>query len=123
MQRAFADRVDVRVGSFQAIADDASNADRNQPIRIIAVADDDLLRIEVSDSGPGVPEVMLDQIFEPFVTTKDSGTGLGLPMALRMIEAQGGALSLVQTTPYGDRGACFRIEFPIANEHDPGGAL
>jgi signal transduction histidine kinase len=113
----------LTLNAIQAIADDASNADRNEPIRIIAIADDDLLRIEVSDSGPGVPETMLDQIFEPFVTTKDSGTGLGLPMALRMIEAQGGALSLVQTTLYEDRGACFRIEFPIANQHDPGGAF
>ena len=60
-----------------------------------------------------------DQIFEPFVTTKDTGTGLGLPMALRMIEAQGGVLRLVSAEPDREHGAHFRIEFQTAGEDAP----
>lgn len=80
-------------------------------IQVRASHAEDLLCIEVADSGPGIPELLRDQVFEPFVTTKDYGTGLGLPMAMRMIEAQGGRLSLAASGPLS--GACFRIEFPV----------
>ncbi|HJN76832.1 MAG TPA: sensor histidine kinase [Myxococcota bacterium] len=48
----------------------------------------------VEDDGPGVPEELREQIFEPFFTTKAWGTGLGLAMARRLVEADGGTLSL-----------------------------
>lgn len=72
------------------------------------------VRIDVRDDGPGVPVELAEQIFEPFVTTRPSGTGLGLPMALRLIEAHGGKLALVPGAGLGPggRGACFRIEIP-----------
>jgi signal transduction histidine kinase len=50
------------------------------------------LRVEVSDSGPGIPEDQLAQLFTPFFTTKPAGTGLGLVLCQRIIALHGGRL-------------------------------
>lgn len=72
------------------------------------------LVVELADSGQGISEENQSQIFEPFFTTKSSGTGLGLAMALKVVEAHHGTLQVVQgegTGPEG-RGACFQIRVP-----------
>jgi signal transduction histidine kinase len=61
------------------------------------------------DSGPGVPEDRRDNIFEPFFSTKDGGTGLGLTVSYNIVTAHGGALDLVNTS---EPGACFRLFLP-----------
>ena len=52
------------------------------------------LEISVRDTGPGIEEEHLDTIFVPFFTTKTGGTGLGLPICQRIIEAHGGELDV-----------------------------
>ena len=59
--------------------------------------------ISVSDSGPGVPEEEREQVFEPFHTTKEEGTGLGLPIARRIVTEHGGTLTLTQAKGGGAR--------------------
>ncbi len=49
---------------------------------------------EVRDRGPGVPEGLRARIFQPFFTTREKGSGLGLPLARKIVEAHGGALAL-----------------------------
>ena len=53
---------------------------------------DGWVRLSIADTGPGIPAVMSDRIFEPFATTKAAGTGMGLAMSRSMIEAQGGRI-------------------------------
>ncbi|MEP6991760.1 MAG: HAMP domain-containing sensor histidine kinase [bacterium] len=66
-------------------------------------------RILVADDGPGVPRDMRSRIFEPGVSTKSSGWGIGLSLARRIVEeSHGGTLRLVPT----DRGASFEIILP-----------
>ncbi len=67
------------------------------------------LVLEVSDHGPGVPAGDRDKIFEPFHTGKTHGTGLGLPVARRIVEQHGGALTVLDA-PGG--GALFRVAIP-----------
>ena len=57
--------------------------------------------VDVTDTGPGVPEELRQRIFDPFFTTKESGlgTGLGLPTARRIAEMHGGGLDLVEAEP------------------------
>lgn len=50
--------------------------------------------IEIRDSGPGIPEEIRERLFEPFVTTRPGGTGLGLPISLRIIEGHSGKLRI-----------------------------
>jgi signal transduction histidine kinase len=52
-----------------------------------------MARIAVLDSGPGVPPDLLPRIFDPYFSTHDTGTGLGLPIARRIAEEHGGEIS------------------------------
>lgn len=72
--------------------------------------------VEVVDTGPGVSPADAERIFEPFFTTKSSGTGLGLPMAARVVRAHGGLIEIVQGQGAGKDGvgARFRVRLPIA---------
>ncbi|WP_236588280.1 two-component system sensor histidine kinase NtrB [Tumebacillus amylolyticus] len=61
---------------------------------------DGLVRIDIRDSGPGIPHYMLDRIFDTFFTTKDTGTGLGLPICQRLVNDLGGKIQ-VTSKGYG----------------------
>jgi len=66
-------------------------------------------RIVVEDDGPGISQEVAKTLFEPFVTTKAKGTGLGLAISLKLAEAMGGTLSLIDCDN-GSDGACFMVE-------------
>ena len=66
--------------------------------------------INFIDNGPGIPDSIIDKLFSPFATTKTSGTGLGLPVNMQIIQNFGGYLK-AQNNFFG--GACFQIELPI----------
>ncbi|NNG13127.1 MAG: ATPase, partial [Halobacteria archaeon] len=66
-------------------------------------------QLDIIDNGPGIAADMTDQIFEPFYTTKSSGTGLGLYLARELCEINNGRLSY---HPAAEGGSCFRITFP-----------
>lgn len=71
------------------------------------------LAVEIADTGPGIPEKTRKNLFQPFMTTKHNGTGLGLPTSAKLIEAHGGELTC---TPEPGTGACFRVVLPKNNE-------
>jgi signal transduction histidine kinase len=74
-----------------------------------------VVRIRVSDDGPGIPESEREQIFEPFFTTRQRGTGLGLAIVKRRIRELGGSISL--ESPIADgRGTRFEITVPVTAE-------
>jgi signal transduction histidine kinase len=66
--------------------------------------------VSVTDTGDGIPEDILPRIFDPYFTTKTKGAGLGLPIARRIVEAHGGALTAESKV---GQGTCFKITFPI----------
>jgi two-component system nitrogen regulation sensor histidine kinase GlnL len=67
------------------------------------------LQIEIEDNGSGIPEELQDYIFEPFISGKQSGSGLGLAMVASVVADHGGAIS-VDTSPAG---TCFTVNLPI----------
>ena len=79
------------------------------PVRVTVRVTSGALAIEVADKGPGVPPAERDKIFEPFFTGKTQGTGLGLAVAHRVVEAHGGTID-VADAPGG--GALFRVIIP-----------
>lgn len=75
-------------------------------IEVAVAGDRDSVAVTVADHGPGVPAEIRDQVFEPYVTTKPEGTGLGLALVRQTVEAHGGAITLSET-PGG--GATFTV--------------
>jgi signal transduction histidine kinase len=67
------------------------------------------IKLDVRDDGPGIPEIYLNRLFEPFFTTRDGGTGYGLYLAAEIVKEQGGRLT-ASNNPEG--GACFTIWLP-----------
>jgi signal transduction histidine kinase len=75
------------------------------------------IAFHVIDDGAGFPPGAVERLFEPFYTTKPLGTGLGLVIAKKMIEAHGGALMLAPHTP---NGVDARIELPLLQNRREG---
>lgn len=69
------------------------------------------LIIDVADTGAGIPSEIREKLFEPFVTSKATGSGLGLSLSREIVEAHGGKLELVEQDP-GTTGSRFRITLP-----------
>jgi len=74
------------------------------------------VEIEVSDRGEGIAERDLEHIFDLYYTTKEGGSGLGLPLALRAIDLHQGSIK-VQSRP--GAGTTFRIRLPLGSEAKP----
>jgi two-component system, LuxR family, sensor kinase FixL len=80
-----------------------------------APGDGDIVEISVADTGPGIAPEVAERLFQPFVTTKPHGMGVGLSICRSIVEAHGGALI---ATPNPAGGAIFRFTLP----HGPGDA-
>ena len=83
----------------------------------------DGVEVRICDTGPGIPSELKEQIFNPFVTTKKSGVGLGLSIVSKIVDGHHGSVRIEDATnPSGDganRGACFVIFLPAASEVRP----
>lgn len=91
----------------------AATAPRAPTIQTRAWTEGPRVVIEVADDGPGVPADIASTIFDPLVTARAGGTGLGLALARRVVAAHGGTIALV-TNATGASGATFRIELPVS---------
>ncbi|MBS3763063.1 MAG: PAS domain S-box protein [Planctomycetes bacterium] len=74
---------------------------------------DGKVTIEIQDSGCGLTEEQQEHLFEPFYTTKETGTGLGLPVTYGIIERHGGE---IEAESEKGQGATFRISLPLTEE-------
>ncbi|HLQ59956.1 MAG TPA: ATP-binding protein [Gemmatimonadales bacterium] len=75
---------------------------------------DGLVHLRVADTGPGIPDEIVQSVFTPFFTTKEpgKGTGLGLSITYSIVESHGGQITLEPRTSRG--GAAFRVDLPPA---------
>ena len=96
---------------------EASN-DAKLPIKIelsyslVLQNDTDWLELKVCDQGPGIPDNMIDSLFEPYATNKPKGTGLGLAIVKKIIEEHQGIVWAENQSPDG---ACIIIRLPLGN--------
>jgi signal transduction histidine kinase len=67
----------------------------------------------VKDNGPGIPREMREKIFDPFFTTRSKGTGLGLPIVLKIVLAHKGLLKFDSD----EKGTCFTVHLPAPGEN------
>jgi signal transduction histidine kinase len=87
-----------------------ASAPRAPTIVTRASAREGRVTVDVVDDGPGVPQHIAARVFEPLVSARPGGTGLGLALARRIAAAHGGSVTLVSGGP----GATFRLELPGA---------
>jgi signal transduction histidine kinase len=77
----------------------------------------------VSDTGPGIPEAVVENIFDPFFTRRTGGTGLGLALVQRAVEAHGGAIFVDNGAAGSGTGAIFTLYLPahpVSGAPNPG---
>jgi len=74
------------------------------------------VELRLTDSGPGVPEELREEIFNPFVTTKKTGVGLGLSIVSKIVDGHHGSIH-VENAPAG--GAIFTLFFPLEEAYEP----
>jgi signal transduction histidine kinase len=75
------------------------------------MVDDTAVSVSVLDNGTGIPEALLGKIFDPYVTTKTKGSGLGLMVVRRIIQSHGGT---IQCASHEGEGTCFTVRLPRA---------
>jgi len=68
--------------------------------------------VTVRDTGPGIADAVMGEIFKPFVTTRKKGTGLGLATVQRIMHAHGGSVSAAN---HPEGGAVFTLSLPLVN--------
>ena len=91
----------------------ASQASGGRKVEVATEVRDGLCYIQVLDRGPGIPPEVRDRIFEPFFTTKSGGTGLGLPIVKRLMDAQGGSVSV---SPRDGGGTIAEVVLPLRQD-------
>lgn len=79
-------------------------------LRVVLDCDDTHISARVSDTGKGIPEKNLPNIFDPFFTSKSRGSGLGLSVVLRIVKTYKGKIEVEQTS---DKGTTFRVTLPL----------
>lgn len=117
--RIVADRMLIEQVIFNLISnamealDGMDSAERRLRIKVTRGAE--TIAISVCDNGPGIPTELGERIFEPFVTSRREGLGMGLAICRSIVEAYGGALT-VASTP--GEGATFTFTLPITGEEE-----
>jgi len=87
----------------------------SRELMIATRAIEDEIEVSVADTGPGIAPELADRLFQPFVTTKKTGMGLGLSICREIVEAHHGRLT-VAARPTG--GTIFRLTLPMANQDE-----
>ena len=82
-------------------------------LRITASNNEGKLRIHFQDDGPGIPPQLAERVFEPFYTTKATGTGLGLLISQKIAQEHGGSLTIGNME---EKGACVIVTLPLLTE-------
>lgn len=118
---AYADKVQIQ----QVILNLARNAieamadgERRELVLATGLRDRKTAIVSVTDTGSGIEPEIAAQLFQPFITTKEEGLGVGLSVCRTIVEAHGGQI-WVEENPGG--GAAFRFTLPIAEEKGDGG--
>ncbi len=98
---------------FNLILNALDAAPEGGELKISAGAAENGIELVFQDNGPGIPADRRENIFEPFFSTKEGGTGLGLTVSYNIVTAHGGTLDLIDGP---GSGACFRLFLPMGDK-------
>jgi signal transduction histidine kinase len=103
------------VNAAQAIADVVGTSGARGRILVRSARDGDHVRVDIHDTGCGIPDAIRERIFDPFFTTKEVGRGSGQGLAIAhsvVVDKHGGSLTFDSTV---GKGSVFTIRLPIAD--------
>lgn len=103
------DKIKLNQAILNVIKNALEVSQKNDTVEI-TVDNDDMVCIKVQDQGKGIFTEDKERIFTPYFTTKRGGTGLGLAQARKIMEAHGGSLTVISTSP---KGTVFGLTLPI----------
>jgi len=109
--------LNLMLNAFSAMSDTGLAGARRLVVRTNSIDGSNVL-VEVQDSGTGIAADKLESIFDPFITSKREGLGMGLSICRSIIERHGGTISAANNP---DRGATFSITLPVAPDVVPSG--
>ena len=118
VEMVLADRVQIQqvlLNLIRNAMDAMEESTKRNLVISVAPADDKTVRISVADSGSGISPEIAQQLFQPFVTTKKEGMGVGLSISRTIIDAHGGRI-WVEPNPTG--GTIFNFTLAVVNEGD-----
>ena len=98
--------INLMLNSIQAMA-------QGGELIVSTAASEETLRLSIADTGCGMTEDQVKNVFEPFYTTKSQGLGLGMSFASKIIEMHGGAVSVES---HVNRGTSISIALPVEGE-------
>ncbi len=110
LPRILLDRAQLKQAFYNVIKNALQAMRSGGILRIRTEADDAHVTISFVDSGHGIAPEQIGQLFEPYFTTKQNGTGLGLMIVQRIVREHGGTIEVESDR---DRGTTFRIKLPI----------
>jgi len=112
LQQAF---LNIIINAEQAIGADGGKIETKTSLKRTTEPPGKVVRVEIRDTGPGIPPEVVSRVFEPFYTTKEvgKGTGLGLAITYGIIQEHGGQIT-VSNHPEG--GAVFIVQLPVEAE-------
>lgn len=115
--RVVVDRIQIQQVIVNLVRN-AVDAMHGQPRRLLSVSTsvgDDMATVTIADTGPGLDPAAAEKLFQPFVTTKSSGMGVGLSISRTIVEAHGGR---IWTESASGQGAVFHFTVPLAPESE-----
>lgn len=118
----FADKVQIQqvlLNLLRNAIEAVTNHERRELVISTRPSDDDMVEVSVADTGTGISANISAQLFQPFITTKAQGMGVGLSISRTIIEAHGGR---IWTEPNPGGGAVFRFTLRQATKEDIGDA-
>ncbi len=104
--------LNLMLNAFSAMSGTGLDGARRLVVRTNSIDESNVL-VEVQDSGPGIAAEKLESVFDPFITSKPEGLGMGLSICRSIIERHGGKISAANNP---DRGAKFSIVLPVTRE-------
>ena len=102
--------------AYEAMQDKDQGGTLRVDVQPASENDREGVQLRLADSGPGVPEELREEIFNPFVTTKKTGVGLGLSIVSKIVDGHHGSIH-VENAPEG--GAVFTLFFPLEEAIEP----
>ena len=116
--RVAADRAQIEQLIMNLVINAAQATPEGGIVRLAVLVDDDCGILTVEDAGEGMEDEVIERAFEPFFTTKAKGTGLGLPICRRIVEAHAGNIELISLAGEGTRAV---VSLPLQPRAQPDG--